>query len=58
VANIMHNANKFATTHLSEHAISCYSLQLLDEYARLFSDAHKLKDIVKIGGFDYKHEHT
>jgi len=58
VANIMHNANKFATTHLSEHSLSCYSLQLLDEYARLFSDAHKLKDIVKTGGFKYIHKHT
>lgn len=58
MANIVHNANKFATTHLSEHALSCYSLQLLDDYARLFSDAHKLKDIVKTGGFKHIHKHT
>ena len=58
MANIVHNANKFATTHLSERALSCYALQLLDDYARLFSDAHKLEDIVKTGGFRYIHEHT
>ena len=56
MAIIVHNVNKFATTHFSENALSCYSLQLLDDYACLFSNAHKLKDIVKSGGFKYIHE--
>ncbi len=30
MANIVHNAKKFATNHLSEHAQPCCSLQLLD----------------------------
>ena len=54
VAGIVHNANKFATTHLSEHALSCYSFQLLDEYARLFTDGHKLTDVVQSKSAKYK----
>ncbi len=33
MASIVHNANKFAATHLAEHALLCYSLQLLADYA-------------------------
>ena len=58
IANIVHNANKFATTHLSEHALSCYSFQLLDEYARLFYDSHKLQDLAKSSAFRHVHKPT
>lgn len=55
VAAIVRNANKFATTHLSEHAITCYSIQLLDEYARLFYDSHKLQTAAEQGNFSTEH---
>ena len=58
VAKIIHNANKFAATHLSEHALSCYSFQLLEEYAHLFHDAHKLREIASSRTFKYIHKHS
>ncbi len=55
VQAIVRNANKFATSHLSDHAITCYSVQLLDEYARLFHDPHKLQAVAQKGEFSMKH---
>lgn len=55
VQAIVRNANKFATSHLSDHAITCYSVQLLDEYARLFHDPHKLQAFAQKGDFSMKH---
>ncbi|DBA77468.1 TPA: hypothetical protein ACH3X1_009293 [Trebouxia sp. C0004] len=55
VQDIVRNANKFATSHLSDHAITCYSVQLLDEYARLFHDPHKLQAVAQNGDFSMKH---
>lgn len=55
VAAIVRNANKFATSHLSDHAITCYSVQLLDEYARLFHDPYKLQVVAQQGEFSIKH---
>ena len=51
---IVHNANHFAKSHLSEHAISCYSMQLLNEYASLFNDSHSLRDATVIEQFKIK----
>ena len=55
VATIVENANVFAMKYLSEHALTCYSLQLIDEYASLFHDAHKLQDVVRSGQFRKVH---
>lgn len=55
VAAIVRNANKFAAAHLTDHGILCYSTQLLDRYARLFSDAHTLKDAAQQGNFSTDH---
>ena len=55
VAAIVRNANKFAAAHLTDHGILCYSIQLLDRYARLFSDAHTLKDAEQRGNFSSEH---
>ena len=51
VATIVSNANRFAVTHLSDHALTCYSVQMLDEYARLFNDAQLLHDVAVAGNF-------
>ena len=56
VASIIHNANQFASTHLSEHAIFCYSFQLLEEYAHLFNDTMVLRDTAIRKQFTYKHK--
>lgn len=55
VQAIIRNANKFATSHLSDHAIMCYSVQLLDEYAGLFHDPQKLQAISEKGEFSMQH---
>lgn len=55
VQAIIRNANKFATSHLSDHAIMCYSVQLLDEYAGLFHDPQKLQAISEKGEFSTQH---
>lgn len=51
VAAIVKNANQFAKTHLSAHAFTCYSVQMLDEYARLFQDPQILPGIAAGGDF-------
>lgn len=51
VAAIVRNANRFAVTHLSDHALTCYSVQMLDEYARLFQDPQRLQGIAAAGDF-------
>lgn len=56
VAAIVKNANQFAKTHLSAHAFTCYSVQMLDEYARLFQDPQLLPGIA--AGGDFRAEYT
>ena len=51
VATIVANAQRFAKTHLSHHALTCYSVQLLDEYARLFQDPQRLQGVAAAGSF-------
>ena len=51
VSTIVSNANNFARQHLSEHAMTCYSVQLLDEYSRLFADSAKLHQLASEGAF-------
>ena len=51
VAAIVKNANQFAVTHLSDHALTCYSVQMLDEYARVFQDPEVLPGIAAGGTF-------
>lgn len=51
VAAIVRNANHFALTHLSDHALTCYSVQLLDEYAGLLRDRQLLHHIAQAGDF-------
>ena len=51
VAKIVKNANQFAVMHLSEHALTCYSVQMLDEYARLFQDPQLLPGVATEGAF-------
>lgn len=58
MATIVENANTFAMKLLSEHALTCYSLQLFDEYAKLFQDAHKLQDVARSGQFRKVHRHN
>lgn len=48
---IVANANRFASTHLSEHAFTCYSVHMLDEYARLFHDPQQLQSVAGLGKF-------
>ena len=55
VAAIVRNANKFALTHLSDHAITCYTVQLLDEYAKLFYDVHRLQAVAHQHNFSSVH---
>ena len=58
VATIVDNANAFAMKFLSEHALTCYSLHLLNEYAGLFHYAHKLQDVARSGQFRKVHRNT
>ena len=51
VAAIVKEANRFAVTHLSHHALDCYSLQMLDEYSRLFNDPQLLQGVAVAGNF-------
>ena len=51
----MKNANQFAKTHLSAHAFTCYSVQMLDEYAGLFQDLQLLPGIA--AGSDFSTEY-
>lgn len=41
MAKIVDNANEFAQLHLSEHGLTCYSVQLFSEYSSLFSDSSR-----------------
>lgn len=51
VAAIVKNANQFAMTHLTAHAFTCYSVHILDEYARLFLDPQILPSVAAAGPF-------
>ena len=51
VASIVKNANRFAFTHLSDHALTCYSVQMLDEYARLIQDPQLVQHTAVAGDF-------
>lgn len=51
VATIVKNANRFAITHLSDHALTCYSVQILHEYAGLFQDPQQLQAVAAAGKF-------
>ena len=51
VGAIIKNANQFAVTHLSAHALTCYSVQMLDEYARLFLNPQLLPSVAAAGVF-------
>ena len=48
---IVRNANRFAVTHLSDHALTCYSLQMFEEYAQLFNDPQELQRVAAAGNF-------
>ena len=51
VAAIVKNANHFAFTHLSDHSLTCYSVQVLDGYAGLIHDPQLLQSIAAAGDF-------
>ena len=55
VASIVRNANNFAAAHLTSHGFTCYSIQILDEYSKLFFDAHKLRAVALRGNFSVEH---
>ena len=49
MAKVVPNTNHFAATHLSDHALTCYSIRLLHEYAALFHDSHELEAVAQAG---------
>lgn len=50
-AAIVKNANEFAHFHLTQQGLQCYSIQLFDEYSRLFSDSFRLQQLANEGAF-------
>ena len=51
MAKILQNDHLFADQHFTEHAMTCYSVQLLHEYAALFSDQWRLQNLASEGFF-------
>lgn len=58
MAAISRNANDFAQLHLTEHATQCYSVQLFDEYSRLFSDPLRVHQLEVEGVFQDSQSHV
>ena len=49
MAAIIENANEFAQSHLTHQGLQCFSVQLFDEYSRLFSDSLRLQQLANEG---------
>lgn len=58
MAAMVQTANEFAEMHLTDHALTCYSVQLLDEYAKLFMDANELQLLAKQGALQNTYTHS
>lgn len=52
MAAIVYSANEFAKLHLSEHGLTCYSVQLFNEYLGLYSNSSRLRELAAAGNFD------
>ena len=57
MARIIQNAHRFALQHFSEHGMTCYSVQLVNEYAALFPDQWKLQQLHSEGAFAHSLTH-
>ncbi|DBA91833.1 TPA: hypothetical protein ACH3X1_015970 [Trebouxia sp. C0004] len=57
MALIIQNAHEFALQHFSEHGMTCYSVQLVNEYAALFPDQWKLQKLQSEGAFAHSLKH-
>lgn len=58
IAAIVTNANEVALLHTSEHGSMCYSVQLFNEYSKLFSDSASLHQLADDGFFAQAQTHT
>lgn len=57
MAQIIQNAHHFASQHFSDLGLTCYSVQLVNEYAALFPDQWKLQQLHSEGAFAQAAEH-
>ena len=51
IARIVTNAHQFVSRHLTETGMTCYSVQLLHEYAGIFTDPWRLQQLASQGSF-------
>ena len=58
MTEIVLNAQSFASQHFSQEGMTCYPVQLLDDYASMFPDQWKMQQLATDGAFAGHMQHS